>query len=518
MAEVDLADVALFAQLPRDALDELTARVRRRRYRRGELIFVQGDPSRGLYIVSEGRVKLSLTSPEGREVILDLLGPGEVFGELALLDGEPRSTDAVAVEPSELLLLDRDEFLTYVRQRPELAIDLLSILARRLRRETQVLQDAAFVDVPARLARTILQVAEAPSPSGQLLTPRLTQSDLAGMVGTTREALNKWLGFYENQGLIARQHGRITVLQPERLRRRTFDLPQDTGAHRLAEGKRVAQEPIEPEVPVGPKEEGGLSDDSVPDEASLSPAGADTHLQVQFAAEPLTAQHLARLTTALTDLHTRCWLIHTGRLEDLARYAMTRDPDLIREANLVVASIRLRSPLDVKLDISPQGLAEAMKTGIESVALLGARRQQAELENRGRELELEIRASEAEQAAAQHEQELELQRREREVAQQEKAVEIERKRLELERTRLELVRQQLELRVQAIKAANEMLPLLYPGVSDDARPMLIQTLVPSLLQLSELSVTAELTASTSPTRPALPDAGADQGTGGETSS
>jgi hypothetical protein len=159
----------------------------------------------------------------------------------------------------------------------------------------------------------------------------------------------------------------------------------------------------------------------------------------------------------------------------------------------VVASVSHHSPLEARFDVSPQGIADAIKTGIETVALVGAQRRRAALENRGRELDLEIKALEAEQAAAQREQELELQRRERDVALREREVDIERKRLELEHTRLEIKQQRLELRTQAVKAAAEMIPLLYLEVSDDARPVLVQTLVSSLL---ELSITAEITVST----------------------
>ena len=154
---------------------------------------------------------------EGREVILDVLGPGEVFGELALLDGEPRSADAVTVEHTELLLLQRDEFVRFLHARPEVAINLLGVLSRRIRRDTQLVQDAAFLDVPARLARTILRLAE-PGEDGRPRTPQLTQSDLAAVAGTTRETLNKWLGFFADQGLIQWKDSRVVVLDADRLR------------------------------------------------------------------------------------------------------------------------------------------------------------------------------------------------------------------------------------------------------------------------------------------------------------
>jgi len=216
-----LETVPLFARLSAEELADLSTRLRRRRYARGETLFLEGDPGTSLCIVETGRLKLSLTSVEGREIILQLFGPGDVFGELALLDGAPRSANAVAVEASDVLLLARDEFLRFLEHHPQLSLVLLSTLSHWLRRLTTQMQDAAFLDVPARLARTILRLATTPAgANGERVTPSLTQSDLAGMVGTTRETLNKWLGFYEDQGLIRRAKHQIVVLHPDKLRSR----------------------------------------------------------------------------------------------------------------------------------------------------------------------------------------------------------------------------------------------------------------------------------------------------------
>jgi CRP-like cAMP-binding protein len=215
-----LAHVPLFADVAPQHLRGLAEVLRPRHYRKGETVFVAGDPGTSLCVIDCGRVKLSLSSADGREVILDLLGPSDVFGELALLDGEPRSADAVALEPTTLLLLHRDAFLRFLHERPEVAITLLGVLSRRLRRDAQLIQDAAFLDVPSRLARTILRLAVADE-SGIRRTARLTQTDLAAAAGTTRETLNKWLGFFADQGLIRWQNSRVTVLQPEGLRRRS---------------------------------------------------------------------------------------------------------------------------------------------------------------------------------------------------------------------------------------------------------------------------------------------------------
>ena len=220
-----LAQVPLFAGYAAEELEPLAACMRRRRYARGETVFLQGDPGTSLCVIETGRVKLGFSSPEGREVLLDLLGPGDVFGELALLDGEPRSADAVSVEPTQLLLLRREDFLRFLEDRPRFAVQLLPVLSRRLRRDAQLVQDAAFLDVPARLARTLLRLAEAEGEAGEeglVIRSRLTQSDLAALVGTTRETLNKWLGFYAEQALIRWDKGQITVRRPEGLRKRIY--------------------------------------------------------------------------------------------------------------------------------------------------------------------------------------------------------------------------------------------------------------------------------------------------------
>jgi CRP-like cAMP-binding protein len=227
MAPADrLLHVPLFRHLPAPALEELSQNLRLRHFGPGDTVFYEGDPGTSLCVIQSGRIKLSLISATGREVIIDLLGPGDVFGELALLDGEPRSADAVATEGADLLLLQRQDFLQFLEEHPKLSIALLAELSRRLRRDTQLIQDAAFLDVPARLARVILRLAEpqgdAASPNQVRATPRLTQTNLAGLVGTTRETLNKFLGMYQDDGLIRLERGRIFVLDEHALKARLF--------------------------------------------------------------------------------------------------------------------------------------------------------------------------------------------------------------------------------------------------------------------------------------------------------
>jgi CRP/FNR family transcriptional regulator, cyclic AMP receptor protein len=222
-----LQRVPLFAQLTPAELAGLSRSLRRRRFKRGEVIFFRGDPGDSLYVLETGKIKIVLTSPDGKEVVLSTLGPTDFFGDLALLDGEPRSADAVATESGELLLLHRSDFLQFLEAHPPVAVRLLAILSRRLRRNAQIIQDAAFLDVSGRLARTLLELAAGHSGQPPLvIRTRLTQTDLAGMVGATRESVNKWLREYDRQGLLHFERGTITIYRPDVLRQLLDEEPQ----------------------------------------------------------------------------------------------------------------------------------------------------------------------------------------------------------------------------------------------------------------------------------------------------
>jgi len=212
-----LSKVPFFAGVPLDELEKLATSLQRRTVKAGKAVFRQDDPGSSLYVIESGVVKVQRTSPEGKEVILTILGAGDFFGELALLDGEPRSADAVAKEDTALLVLERDDFLAFLDRAPAVATKLLAALSRRLRRTDQLVQDAAFLDVPARLARALLQLSESPEAA-----TGLTQSELAAMVGASRESVNRWLQFYRRRGLIESASGSIRVLQPDELRRHIY--------------------------------------------------------------------------------------------------------------------------------------------------------------------------------------------------------------------------------------------------------------------------------------------------------
>jgi CRP/FNR family transcriptional regulator, cyclic AMP receptor protein len=218
-----LMQVPLFARLSPSELDGLRVVVRPHRYAAGEIIFHEGDEGTALYIVEKGEVKIVRGSAEGKEVLLgSLLGPGDFFGELALFDGEPRSANAVAKEISDLLILERQDFRRFVAEHPQVALNLLQVLSRRLRRTDELLADAAFLDVRARLVKRLLDLTKTsvqPGPPGSVvIASRLTQSELADMVGTTRESINKALQYYIKKGWLRRERGRLTLLDLTRLR------------------------------------------------------------------------------------------------------------------------------------------------------------------------------------------------------------------------------------------------------------------------------------------------------------
>lgn len=217
-----LERVPFFAALNSDELEHLSESVRRRRYARNEVIFHRDDPGDSLMIIRSGVVKIALNSEDGKEVILTLLSEGDYFGDFALLDGEPRSADAVALEATDVLSLPREVFIGFLRSHPDASLALMAALSRQLRRLTDTVHDTSFLDVPARLARVLINlVDEVPDGTdGAPRTRRLTQNDLAALVGATRESVNKWLGFFERRGAIARQRGYVVVLDKKELERR----------------------------------------------------------------------------------------------------------------------------------------------------------------------------------------------------------------------------------------------------------------------------------------------------------
>ena len=213
----------LFAELPEKQLTALVGRLRRRAFRRNEVIFHRGDPGGVIHLIRAGSVKIHLPSEEGDETVLGLLGPGACFGELAALDGEPRSATVTAVEPVETFALMRDDLIASIRETPDLALALLATLAVRMRRTNEWLEDAYYLDLDQRLARRLYDLAVEQgheTAEGVEVPFPLTQTDLAALVGATRVTINRQLGIYQDAGLLRLGRGAFTVTNMDGMRRR----------------------------------------------------------------------------------------------------------------------------------------------------------------------------------------------------------------------------------------------------------------------------------------------------------
>ena len=218
-----LGGVPLFAGVPPRELADLATRMRRRSFRRGEVIMHRGDPAGALHVIRSGRIKITLPADTGEETVLALLGADACFGEIAALDGLPRSATITAVEPTETLLLPRDDLLAFAREHPDFAVTLITTLAARLRRADEWLEDAYFQDLDTRLARRLLDLAEEhgkATADGIEVSVPLTQSDIAGMLGATRVSVNRLLGAYQDVRLLRLNRGSFTILRPDAFRQR----------------------------------------------------------------------------------------------------------------------------------------------------------------------------------------------------------------------------------------------------------------------------------------------------------
>ena len=211
-----LQKVPFFAGRSQAEMAVLADRLVLRHFDADQVIFHYGDPAGLLYVIIGGKVKITYSSPDGQEAVLAILGEGDFFGELALLDDSPRSATAATIESTETLTLHRDEFLNYIDSNPAFARHVLHILAKRIRHLNKQVSDIFFLDLPARLARTILLLAEQhgePAADGTLITISLTQTDLAEMTGATRVSINKALGRFRRAGWVRVDGRHLTVLK-----------------------------------------------------------------------------------------------------------------------------------------------------------------------------------------------------------------------------------------------------------------------------------------------------------------
>jgi CRP/FNR family transcriptional regulator, cyclic AMP receptor protein len=210
-----ISQINIFKGLGSSELKLLISLLKEKTVRKDGIVLNQEDPGDALYIIKEGKVKVVLFGEEGKEFILSTLKSGDFFGEMSLLDGEPRSASVVATKEAKLLVLERDDFLNFVRNSPDIALNILAELSRRLRRTDEKIASLALLDVYGRVAHALIELARNEGEEieeGILIRERPTQQDLANMIGTSRETVSRVLRDLARSGLIAVSGKQVIIL------------------------------------------------------------------------------------------------------------------------------------------------------------------------------------------------------------------------------------------------------------------------------------------------------------------
>jgi CRP-like cAMP-binding protein len=204
----------IFGGLGAGLLEPLASQAIRQSVGRGKAIFTRGDPGTKLFAVISGTVKISAPSAKGKSAVFNLITDGEIIGEIALLDGLPRTADATAITDCELMVIERRDFIPLVSSEPDVAFKLIELLCKRLRHTTEQLEDVMFLDLPGRLAKVLLQLAK---PAARGATVTLTQRHLGEIIGMSRESTNKQLRAWQDRDWVRLEQGRIAILAPDAL-------------------------------------------------------------------------------------------------------------------------------------------------------------------------------------------------------------------------------------------------------------------------------------------------------------
>jgi CRP/FNR family transcriptional regulator, cyclic AMP receptor protein len=207
-----LREHPIFCDLEPDAFDQLCRYAKRSTLKRGASIFSKGDAGTSLFAVISGTVKISISSADGRSAIFNLIRAGEIFGEVALLDGLARTADATANTNCELFVIDRREFIPFVRNQPALAMKFIELLCTRLRWTSDQVEQVILQNLPSRLASALIRLTEKHklAPAGRTIA--ITQQEISEMVGMTRESINKQLRMWAGRNWVRLEHGAIVVL------------------------------------------------------------------------------------------------------------------------------------------------------------------------------------------------------------------------------------------------------------------------------------------------------------------
>jgi len=212
-----LREHPLFSGLSSEIIDRLASYAHTKTIPAGAVVFAKGDPGNSLFAVCAGTVKISNLSTDGKGAVFNLIRPGEIFGEIALLDGQPRTAEAVALVESELMVIDRRDFIPLVKSQPEVALRVIEVLCARLRHTSEQVEDVIFLDLPARLAKTLLWLAEQAKGPAKGNTVRITQREIGQIIGTSRESTNKQLREWEDRKWVRLERGGIAILAPAKL-------------------------------------------------------------------------------------------------------------------------------------------------------------------------------------------------------------------------------------------------------------------------------------------------------------
>jgi CRP/FNR family cyclic AMP-dependent transcriptional regulator len=212
-----LRNHSLFRDLPAAVIEHLGSYMKTRKAARGTTIFAKGDPGTGLMGVLAGTVKVSVASADGKDIVLNLFHEGEVFGEIALLDGRPRTADATAMSDCELVVIERRDFVPFLSDHPDVMLKFIEILCSRLRRTSEQVQDITFLNLPTRLAKTLLQLTAVEDGSAARRKAAVTQREISQMIGISRESTNKQLRAWAKRGWIRLERGGVNVVAPDKL-------------------------------------------------------------------------------------------------------------------------------------------------------------------------------------------------------------------------------------------------------------------------------------------------------------
>ena len=215
-----LAKVELFSNFSVKQLEAVSRVARTKTLQRREELFHKGDLGGEIYVVASGKLKVLTTSAEGDDVVFSILGPGEVFGEVALLGATPRTATVSAIEDCRLLVIDRRDFMSFLRADPEISVKLLSVLAMRLKRVSELVEDTLFLNLPMRFAKKLLSLSRAygeKAADGTRIDLKLSQEEWGDLVGTTRESINKQMRKWTEAGIIRIDDGYLVILNPVEL-------------------------------------------------------------------------------------------------------------------------------------------------------------------------------------------------------------------------------------------------------------------------------------------------------------